>query len=338
MRALVTGAAGFVGRYMMVELALNGYDVTGVDLLDSVGKPELVGTLRWFETDQGPGSSSINVEYRKCNMMDEDSVFSILRDVRPDVVVHLAAQSSAGRSFNDPLGTVRVNVIGSLNLFEAARRLNGSAGSGDLTILSVGSSDEYGIRSEEEMPLMESVSPDPISPYAVSKAAQTMLARQYARTYGLRIIATRSFNHTGPLQSERFVLPSFAKQCALVKAGMSEPLIKVGNIGVVRDFLDVRDTVRAYRLLLEAGKAGEVYNVCSGSGVKLADALDRLIELAGVSVTVNVDESLLRPGDINVLVGSNEKLMVDTSWEKRYSVDDMLQALFDYWLGEVENL
>jgi len=338
MRALVTGAAGFVGRYMMVELSLNGYDVVGIDIADSIDPGSLEQILSWLEPGSDADIDSLPIEYKKCSVLDEKFLSSVIEDTEPDSIVHLAAQSSAGRSFKDPRETVEVNFLGSLNLFETARAYVGPTGGGGVTILSVGSSEEYGIRSEDEMPLVESAPLDPASPYAVSKAAQEMLARQYSRTFRLKIVSTRSFNHTGPMQSDRFVLPSFARQCAMIKAGLMEPVITVGNVDVVRDFTDVRDTVRAYRLLLERGGSGEVYNVCSGSGVKLAEALDILVRMAGIEISVNVDNELLRPSDIPVLIGSNEKLKREVSWERRFSTEDMLSDLLNYWVKEVKNL
>jgi GDP-4-dehydro-6-deoxy-D-mannose reductase len=165
----------------------------------------------------------------------------------------------------------------------------------------------------------------------VSKAAQTMLAVQYARSYSLDVVATRSFGHTGSGQPERFVLPSFAKQCAEIAAGKRPPVVRTGRLDVVRDYLDVRDVVRAYRLLLERGTEGEIYNVCSGEGVALGDALSFFVRACGAEVAVEEDPRLLRPADIQMLVGDNAKLVRDCGFERSIGVDTMLGDLFAHW-------
>lgn len=336
MKALVTGAIGFVGKYMMIELASSGYSVRGVDVADSFDAVSLDPLNRWFERGNTAGYDAGVIDYRRCDILDYDCVVSVIDEYVPDVIVHLAAQSSAARSFDDPIGTMKTNLLGTMNLFEAVRRFVSSdrvkeSESGRLRILSVGSSDEYGNRRPEEMPLEETTKVDPLSPYAVSKAAQSMLARQYSVAFGLEIISTRSFNHTGPFQSERFVLPAFAKQCAEIKFAVAEPVIRTGNIDVIRDFSDVTDTVRAYRLLVEKGRAGEVYNVCSCNGLRLRDALNMMMMLTGIEAEVTVDETLLRPAELEVLVGLNEKLKRDTGWEARYDAAGVISRLVEFW-------
>lgn len=316
MKVIVTGAKGFVGRYLAVELADHGFEVIATDLsaiddIDGEAFPEGTG-------------------YIACDLLDAGAVADMIGRSRPEGIFHLAAQSSAARSFEDPRSTFEVNLIGTVNLLEAERKAGTEA-----RILLTGSCEEYGRRPEGEMPLSEESPVEPTSPYAASKAAQNLLGSQYFRSFGSRIISTRSFSHTGPGQSEKFVLPSFAKQCAAIAAELCEPVIMTGNISVTRDFLDVRDVVRAYRMLMERGRAGETYNVASGRGIVLGDALERLIALSGRKVAVEEDPSLLRPVDVPVLVGDNSKLKRDTGWEIKIDTYSMLAELFRWWAGRV---
>jgi GDP-4-dehydro-6-deoxy-D-mannose reductase len=317
MRSLVTGAGGFVGGYLVKELAGAGHEVIATDIVATSRAPR-------------------DVAYRRCDLLDARAVKTLLSDVHPDFVFHLAAQSSAMRSFEDPRSTLETNVFGTLNLLEGVRLLpyacpGSRTRSGKVRMLSVGSSEEYGRRPRSEMPLGEDSPIEPVSPYAVSKAAQTMLVLQYGRSFDLDVVVTRSFGHTGPGQTARFVLASFAKQCAEIGAGKHEPVVHVGNLAVVRDFLDVRDVVRAYRLLAEEASEPGAYNVCSGTGLELRFALDTLIRASGVPTRIVEDPRLVRPVDIPVLIGDNTRLRRACGWEQRHSTEAMLTTLFEYW-------
>lgn len=335
-RALITGACGFVGRYLLHELNSAGYEVIATDIPESHAGDvrEGIGLTEAFPSLLFPE----NVVYRKCDLRDRGAVEDLIRETEPSVLLHLAAQSSAAASFTDPGGTLEVNVFGMLHLLEAVRTIMGAgnAGGRSVKILSIGSSDEYGRRRPDEMPLDEETRIEPVSPYAVSKATQSMLSLQYCRAYDIDVVVTRSFSHTGPGQTDRFALPSFARQCAEIKAGVREPTIRVGNMDVVRDYLDVRDVVRAYRLLVEKGTKGAVYNVCSGAGLRLRDALDTLIKRAAVEITVETDPALLRPADVPVLIGKNERLRSDSGWNPLISTDTMLGDLARYWECRLE--
>ncbi|MBN1886255.1 MAG: GDP-mannose 4,6-dehydratase [Candidatus Krumholzibacteriota bacterium] len=327
MKALVTGACGFVGRYLVDELVSFNWDVAATDILDA---PPPAGVTIPGEGTRTlpPPAASGGSSYRRCDLTDPVSAAALVEETSPDAVFHLAAQSSAGRSFDDPFGTIRTNLFGTLGLLEALRR---SPRGRKTVFLSVSSSEEYGRRPREEMPLREESRIEPVSPYAVSKAAQGMLALQYGTCHGLPVIVTRSFGHTGPGQSDMFVLPAFARRCARVRLGLDEPVVRTGNIDVERDFLDVRDVVRAYRLLVESGSRGRVFNVCSGTGLQLRDALDILLARIPGDVQVETDPALLRPVDVPVMIGSNERLRAAIDWEPSIGRGRMLADLADWW-------
>ncbi len=268
-------------------------------------------------------------EIRRCDLLDAESVEQAVSDWSPDVIFHLAAQSSAARSFQDPAGTMRTNVMGTLNLLEAVRR-NQKA-----RIVLTGSAEEYGKRDSCEMPLLENSLLEPVSPYAASKAAQNILAMQYHRAFGIEVVATRSFSHTGPGQTTVFVLPSFARQCAEIKTGLREPVLRTGNLEVARDFLDVRDVVEAYLLLAEKGTPGATYNVCSGSALALTDAVEQLTAMTGVKVSVEPDPERFRPADVPVLTGDNGRLIEDCGWSAAIGRGKMLSDLFAWWEASV---
>ncbi len=313
---MVTGANGFVGEYLLRELSEAGYDLIAVDL----------------EARGGAGKDRFprGLSYEQCDLRQAAQVEKVIVEWSPDLIFHLAAQSSAARSFGDPAGTFQVNLLGTLNLLEADRK-NGLGA----RIMLTGSSEEYGVRDPDEMPLSEDSPVEPVSPYAASKAAQNLLAMQYFRAFGSRILMTRSFSHTGPGQTPVFVLPSFARQCARIADGIDEPVILTGNLEVERDFLDVRDVARAYRMLIEKGEDGQIYNVCSGSGLLLADALESMIKKAGIDVETGTDPGLLRPVDVPVLVGDNFKIRNATGWKPEIDVDSMLRDLFEWWREKV---
>lgn len=336
MRAIVTGAYGFVGRHLVRELVSAGYEILATDMFVTAASESAADGVdasgRGRSGDSNAGAVPRfpeGVVYRSCDILNDEGIGELLNDWKPNLVFHLAAQSSASRSFRDPRGTLRTNLFGTLNVLEAARSMKG-VGKG-ARVLSVCSSEEYGRRSPDEMPLVEESPLDPVSPYAVSKAAQSLLSLQYGRSYGLDVVVTRSFSHTGPGQTTVFVLPSFAKQCAEIMHGISDPVIKVGNLDVVRDFLDVRDVVRAYRLLAEGGRGGEVYNVCSGKGLELRYALDVMIKRVPREIEIETDPKLLRPVDLPVMIGNNEKLRRDTGWEAEIPTEKMLLDLVVYW-------
>lgn len=312
----MTGASGFVGLHFAEFLARTHPSVEVIGLVRPHGTPPsaLPGRTMVVEAD----------------IDDRAAVDAALDLVHPDRILHLAAQSSPQASWADPGGTLHTNVHGLLNVLEAVRKRSLSP-----RVLVVGSAEEYGLVDAREAPLPETTPLRPASPYAVSKVAQGYLALSYALTFQLGVMRTRTFHHTGPGRGEAFAESSFARQIVEIEAGRRPPVIEVGNLEAVRDFTDVRDVVRAYWALLERGDAGEVYNVCSGKGVRIRDILHSLIDVAGVDVEVRVDPARLRPSDVPVLVGDPRKLMAATGWEPKWPLAETLRDLLQYWRTHV---
>jgi GDP-4-dehydro-6-deoxy-D-mannose reductase len=328
MRALVTGASGFVGGYLVPRLAAEGAEVLGIDS-DIPGARARSGSIEIGGRTLPPALPARGAELRMCDLLDEDDLDETVREWSPDVVFHLAAQSSAALSFERPSQTMRINVIGTINLLEAVRKAGGAR------VLVTGSCEEYGRRDPGEMPLSEDAPIEPVSPYAASKAAQGLIAMQYHRAFGIEIVSTRSFSHTGPGQTVRFVLPAVARQCAEIKAGLREPVLRAGILEVKRDFMDVRDVVEAYVLLAENGRPGITYNVSSGRGLELKDAVERLIGMTGREVSVERDPDLVRPVDVPVLIGDNTRLKDECGWSAAIGTGRMLEDLFSWWEATV---
>jgi GDP-4-dehydro-6-deoxy-D-mannose reductase len=315
-RLLVTGAGGFVGGHFLDHLRASQPDleVTGLVLPGGASSWRPPPGVRVLEADlDDPGSAAAAVE-----------------EASPDRILHLAGQSSVHRSWLDPAGTLRTNVLGIVHILDAARRLSLRP-----AVVVVGSADEYGPAPSSEQPLRETAPLRPASPYAVSKVAQAALALLYGPAEGMRVMVTRTFPHTGPGRGEHFAESSFARQIAEIEAGLREPVVEVGNLDAVRDFADVRDVVRAYALLLERGAAGEVYNVCTGAGRRLGDVLDRLLAATTVRIQVRVDPSRLRPADVPELVGDPAKVSAATGWTTRIPFDETLRDLLEDWRARV---
>jgi len=309
LRLFVTGVAGFVGRHLLESWG-PGADFHGADRATLDAMPDAAG-LR-----------SRLASYRALDVTDGEAMAAAVREVRPDAVVHLAAQSSGAASLVDPVGTYRANALGSLHLLEAVRTL-----APDATVLIVGSADAYG-SGPADAPIREDAPLKPMNPYGLSKAAQDQLGELYAATYGLRVVRTRTFSHTGPGQRPQFALAAFAEQIARVDAGLQPPEIKVGTLEAVREYGDVRDVVAAYRVLVERGEAGEAYNVCTGEGHRLRDLLDRLLTIAGVDAKVVSDPSRLRTRDVDHVVGDPAKIRARTGWVPSIPLERTLTDLY----------
>lgn len=288
MRALVTGASGFVGRYLID--ALRCHDV---QTLACGGPHERSGLL-------------------PLDLSDMASIRAALDIAKPDVVFHLAAQTFVPESFASPAATYETNAIGTARLTQAVREYL-SSGEPMPRIVFTSSAEVYGQRDADEFPLRETLELRPATPYAASKAAAEAILLAEARAFGLDVVVARAFNHIGPGQSDRFVVPALAHQLAGIAAG-EPPVLLVGNLNAARDFLDVRDVVEAYVALARDGEPGQFYNVCSGTAVKIRDVLRDLISIAGVPVEVREDPLRLRPLDVPLFLGSAEKLHARTQW------------------------
>ncbi len=330
---LVTGALGFVGCHLTRSLLLAGLQVVGIGkhskteaLPGQVGEfrlgdgiPELKGSV----TYSGPSGTFI---YLALDLEDPAPIMDLMQAIRPVMIYHLAAQSSAAFSFEHPRETFQSNVLGTVNLLEAVRslpRVNCPV------VLSVGSCEEYGPQDSSAYPLTEDTALNPLSPYAVSKVSQTLLCRQYVRAWDLPIIPVRAFSHTGPGQDSRFVFPSFARQIAAAEAGKGPLEIVTGDLSVVRDFLHVRDVITAYRALMKEGTPGEIYNVSSGQSVTIEQGLKIMTGMANCAITVRQDPDLMRPADTPVMLGDNSKLCKETGWSPEWDLTYTLGSLME---------
>lgn len=290
MRALVTGATGFVGHHLVAHLAAAGDEV-------SISEAEIT---------------------------EPDALEADFEGICPDAVYHLAAQADVQASFTDPAATLRVNVEGTFNVLAAARR----AGAGRVVVVS--SADVYGRVEPESLPVDESCAMLPVTPYGASKAAAEMVCLQAGLGRGLDVIRARAFNHLGPGQSDRFVAAALASRVAANERNGSE-VVRVGNLEAKRDFTDVRDVVRAYRLLATNGEAGEAYNVCSGAARAISELAEALISRARHPMRLEADGELLRPVDVAEVCGDPSKLRDASGWRPEVPLEQTLDDLLDYW-------
>lgn len=311
---LITGFSGFVSKHFIdfLEQSKVEVEVYGIDL-------------------QVPDFNFAQYKYVACsfeqvNLIDKEQVKVVIERIMPDYILHLASFSSVAYSWQEPSVSFRNNTNIFLNILELISELKVRC-----RILSIGSSEEYGNVCETDLPLKENHLLAPSSPYAVARVAQEMLSRVYVDGFGLDIVMTRSFNHIGPGQRQQFVIPGFIEK--IIQASEKNSLqgtIKVGDISIVRDFVDVRDVVRAYYLLMKHGKSGEIYNVCSGKGVKLSEVLLAISQIVGVQINVQVDEALIRPVDNRVMIGSFEKLRTATHWEPQVTLTQTLKDMITF--------
>jgi GDP-4-dehydro-6-deoxy-D-mannose reductase len=293
MRALVTGGRGFVGRHLVDHLERCGDDVVIVDHADG-----------------------------GVDVTDPVQIGDVMDAVAPDAVYHLAGWADVGASWSDPAGALRLNAIGTLNVLEAARH------AGVSRVLSVASAEVYGVVHEHELPVRETAPLRPTSPYAASKVAAEALAQQAFLGHGLGVLRVRPFNHIGPGQSEHFLAPAIAGRIARAERD-GDDTVAVGNLTPRRDLTDVRDVVRAYRLLVEHGEPGEVYNVCSGADVAVQDVADALLAKADRPLALEPDPALFRPVDLPVLRGDPARLQAATGWTPQIPLEQTLQDVLD---------
>lgn len=320
-----------MGVHLLRKLLAAGQDVVGVGLHDDRSPiPSVCGPFRREGScDLAPGAVAFAGEpgtfaYLPLDLVQAGAVRDLLLRLRPAVIYHLAAQSSAAVSFARPAATVQANVLGTLNLLEGMLALPEAQRP---VLLNVGSGEEYGPHPPDRQPLAEDTPLRPCSPYGVSKVAQTLLCLQYVRSYDLPVVTVRAFNHTGPGQDTRFVFPSFARQIAAAEAGAAPPQLAVGNLDAVRDFLDVRDVIAAYGLLVKEGSPGQIYHVCSGNPLTIRQGLDILLGAARCPISLRNDPDRNRPSDLPFLVGDNAKLRAATGWAPEWDVTRTLLSL-----------
>jgi GDP-4-dehydro-6-deoxy-D-mannose reductase len=316
-RYLITGASGFVAYHFFEYLNLLQEDceVLGID----INAPY---DMKFYKF------SHIQLRFVKINLLDYSDLEALLVSFLPTHIVHLASFSSVAESWNKPIESFMNNSNIFLNIVEIIRK-----NSIKCRLLSVGSSEEYGNVSADCIPLKESMQLQPVSPYAIARVSQEMLSRCYVSSYGLDIILTRSFNHTGPGQRDKFVDSSFIKQILEnMKAGQTNSVkLFTGNISLIRDFLDVRDVVKAYHLLLEKGDNGELYNICSGTGRSIKEIIDILSKLLDVKIEIEIDKEKIRPNDNKIIIGDNAKINKHTGWQPQISFEDSLRDIIIYW-------
>lgn len=312
---LVTGARGFVGRHLVAALQASGAAVSGLDRQVAGATDDPPWLTHLCELGTGAPDAAAGLA-------------TLLGEGRFTAVYHLAGQSSAGASFQDPAGTVSANLLGTLEVLEALR-LMAEDGAPLPRLLVVGSAEEYGAAARTDRPCREDDPILPISPYGTSKAAATQLCLQYHRSFGLPVIPVRAFNHTGPGQDQRFVFPSFAAQIAAIEAGRQEPVLHTGDLSPARDFLDVRDVVVAYQALVARGRPGRLYNVCSGSALTIQAGLEILLGFSSAQVQIRQDAARMRPADIPDLHGDATALRTDTGWQPRYAFTTTLRDLLE---------
>lgn len=303
-KVLIFGVSGFVGRYLAEEFLSHNYLVIGSDQEKNPSLPK-------------------DVSFISADILDEQAVIEIIRNLQPDIVVNLAAISSVGASWGIPQTTITVNVIGALNILEATRKFNTNC-----KVLFIGSSEEYVI---SKYPMSEDRELDATNPYGISKVTQEQFAKMYRDYYKMKVYCVRAFNHTGVGQKESFVLPSWCKQVAEIEKSGKPGTIKVGNLSVQRDFCHVKDIVRAYRLVVESNECGIVYNIGSGKAYKLEEMLKYIISLCSQEIYVEIDKDRFRPSDQPVICCDHSLITSQLGWEPEFTVFDALKELFEMY-------
>lgn len=301
-KVLIFGAGGFVGSYLSNEFLNNGYQVVGSDK----NKSSLL---------------SDKVEFHNADLMDASAVEKLVNELQPDIIINLAAISSVGQSWGIPQTTMMVNVVGALNIMEAARKVEKKP-----KVMFIGSSEEYVVSDE---PLSEKNELDASNPYGISKVTQERFAKLYREQYGLRVYCVRSFNHTGVGQRESFVLPSWCKQVAEIEKSGKPGVIKVGNLTVLRDFSHVTDIVRAYRMIVESDDCETIYNVGFGTAYRLDEILNYIVGLSSQEIKVEVDPERFRPSDQPIICCDHSLITEELGWKPEFTVFDALKEMYE---------
>ena len=318
-KILITGFSGFVSKHFLDYLEANkiNAEVLGIDINDNI-------------TFDYNNFLSINCNFQKVDLLNKNTVTKVITEFEPNYILHLASYSSVALSWKLPVESFTNNTNIFLNLIETVR-LSGI----DCRILSIGSSEEYGNAEESNIYLTEEHVLNPISPYAVARVSQEMLSKIYTNSYGMDIIMTRSFNHIGTHQKDIFVIPSFIKKMIALK-NEANPVkeLTTGDTSIIRDFVDVRSVVEAYYLLFKKGKKGEIYNICNGEGISLNQIIETISSILNIKVIQKIDTNLVRPNDNKVIIGSNEKIKRDTGWTNKYSLEESLKDIVNYYLNQ----
>lgn len=315
MKIIVTGINGFVAQHFLQFLITQqqSFTILGLGRSDS-----------YFDKEK---FAPLNIEYIKVDLLNREHVGEILKNFKPQYLVHLASFSSVGHSWKNPNESFVNNTNIFLNLVDQLRLNNIPC-----RVLSVGSSEEYGNVDPSVLPLTEKSNLAPISPYAVARVSQEMISKIYADGYGMDIVMTRSFNHIGPGQKNVFVVSSFAKQLVqIANKTITDNRVVTGDLSIVRDFVDVRDVVKAYYELLLQGVKGEVYNICSGKGIALQAIMGKMCSLLDLEIILEKDPALIRPNDNKIIIGSAEKLNKLTGWTPSYHINQSLSDIIDWW-------
>lgn len=305
-KALVIGATGFVGSYLIEEIK----NSLLCDIIATNLEREMI-----YQN---------NIILKKLDILDYNSVFSLINENKPEYIFHLAAQSSVSLAWKNPELTADININGSLNILEAVKNIDYNP-----KILMIGSGEEYGYI--EKVPIVEETPLKPGNIYAVTKACQNMISKVYCKAYDMKVIMVRSFNHIGPNQSSTFVISDFCKQVAEIEKGVRSPILKVGNLNAKRDFLDVRDVVRAYTKLIQFGKSGETYNVGRGQSIKISEVLNIILKNSNKEINVEIDKNKLRPLDVPIIEPSINKIYTATGWKPEISLEESIKDILTYW-------
>ncbi len=340
MRVLITGIDGFVAYHLCKLLISQGDEVYGTTINNN------------YDNEN-------KIPFYNMNLLDKDNVMDVITKVKPECIYHLAGQSAVGLSWQNPVLTMDINVNGTINLLEAVRKLDDENNESNNTnhnnnkqnnilnnnnklnsynstllkkcrVLIIGSSDQYGPVTPEMCPIKESQTLNPVSPYGISKCTQEQMAQLYSNAYNMDIVMVRAFNHIGPRQGKNFVVADFASKIAEIEKGI-EPILKVGNLEAKRDFTDVRDIVKGYKLLMEKGHKGEIYNIGSGKEISILDILNRLVKLSTKNIEVIIDKDKLRPIDVPLVKCDNSKIKEHIGWELEQDIEKTLEDTLNHW-------
>jgi GDP-4-dehydro-6-deoxy-D-mannose reductase len=314
LKVLITGSTGFAGSHL-------------ADYIIDNNLAEVHGIRRPRSREE---FTRPEVTYHEADITDLASLLSLFAMVQPNIIFHLAAQSFVPLSWLAPVSTFQANAVGTLNVLEAARNACPNA-----IVQVAGTSEEYGAVVTTECPITEHQPLRPLSPYGVSKVSTDLMAQQYYASYNLKTVITRAFNHTGPRRGEKFVTSKIARQCALIKQGFSEPILRLGNLDAVRDFTDVRDMVRAYWIAANSGFYGTPFNIGTGTGFSIGTVAEMLIQISGKDIKIVRDVDMFRPSDVPLLVCDASLFRIRTGWRPEYQFQQTMKDLFDYWMEKL---